>query len=202
MGSREDKIWKHWDPIDPSNRHHTALIKQFDKKKKYVKCSYCKGHAQIKNAPKCKVHTIKCHAAPVEVRSEFKLEIELKDKQGVLHYDNGLTSSEWFGNQNSGQVSRPSQDQVSCSQTFYVARMNRAKKEELKDTLTKAFITGNIPFDWVTNFYWKKFAFETGIFAVVPTQYEMANPIQKRLNNWATNEVKKPSINFLNYLKT
>ena len=189
MGSREDKIWKHWDPIDPSNPHQTSLIRQFDEKKKYVKCCYCKGHPQIKNAPKCKVHTTKCHAAPVEVRNEFKLEIELKDKQKFEpHHDNGLTS-EGFGCQNAGQVSRSSQDQVSCSQTFYVARMSKAKKEDLKDTLTKAFITGNVPFDWVTNFYWKKFVFETGIFAVIPTQYEMANLIQMRLNKWATNEV-------------
>jgi len=64
--TKTDPIWLHWTHISG------------DKKKERVQCNHCKSHIQLKNAPKCKRHTIKCDKTPIIVKRRF-IE-EAKDK--------------------------------------------------------------------------------------------------------------------------
>ncbi len=70
-----DPIWLHW------------THKSGNGKKERVQCNYCKSNTQLKNAPKCKQHTIKCNKTPPNVKRVFIT--EEKNKKSKIEKESG-----------------------------------------------------------------------------------------------------------------
>ena len=75
MPNQDEWLWLHWTQQEPTN----GKVK--------VECNYCKSASQLRNATKCRTHTIKCSQTPKEVRQLFVSMVNKKTNKNTECHD-------------------------------------------------------------------------------------------------------------------
>lgn len=200
MGRTVDKIWTNWTTIDTNK----------------VNCIYCKTCPQQRHATKCKKHTSICSKAPIEIRKQFKQEIEtskLQSVSGVTRNDNSSSQSsqEIFGSQSEDDEIRRVENNISTAEypdssagssvscgrqsnlNAFINKVSKQKNKELQVLFTKALISGDVAFRFSSNYFLKQFFEKLGSGFLPPSRREITGSILKKLeedtNQTIANEI-------------
>jgi type III secretory pathway component EscV len=159
-----------------------------------MRCKYCNGHDQLRNATKCKRHITICPNAPDDVKNQFI--IEINEKQRKKTKLNKLKTKVTVAESSDESIISISQSKTSEDSDVQFSELKKASqsslnsislsifdKEKSIELLACAIFSANIPFKFIENKYLIEFFEKIGFKNFLPQRRELSDTILNKVHS-------------------